>query len=59
MRERVTRQDSELSLPSIRTEAGRRRFVYRAAAQYNALPSAYHDMTLKAFKPSLKRRMLR
>ena len=59
VRERVTRQDSELCLPAIRTEAGRRRFIYRAAAQYNDLPSSYHDMTIKAFKPSLKRRMLR
>ena len=59
MRERTTRQDSRLCLPSIRTEAGRRRFNYRVAGQYNALPSEYQDMTVSMFKSAMKRHMQR
>ena len=56
MRERATRRDSRLWLPGIHTEAGRRRFSYRAAMQYNALPSDFPDMSTNKFKSSLKRR---
>ena len=55
VRARSTRQDSQLSLPSIRTEAGRRRFAYRAAMQYNQLPVNFRDMSARQFKSSLKR----
>ena len=58
MRERVTRQSSNLSLPSIRTEAGRRRFCYRAAMQYNGLPADLQGMTTSHFKSSLKRHLM-
>ena len=58
MRERTTRQDSNMWLPSVRTEAGKRRFCYRAALQYNRLPSQLKTMTTSQFKSSLKRYLL-
>jgi len=58
MRERITRQDSNLSLPSIRTEAGKRRFCYRAAMQYNKLTIELKGMTTSHFKSSLKRHLM-
>ena len=58
VRDRATRQDSKLSVPSIRTEAGRRRFGYRAAMQHNSLPPEFQEMTTRKFKSSLKRHLL-
>ena len=57
-RPRVTRQDRLLSLPRVRTEAGKRRFSYRAAFELNRLPRDYDDMTVRKFRRSLKRRLL-
>ena len=54
VRERSTRQDSQLSLPSIRKEAGRRRFAYRAATQLNQPPVNSHCMTVRRFKSYLR-----
>ena len=49
VRQRSTRQDSLLHLPRPRTEAGRRRFAYRAPALYNSLPAGITDMSRRCF----------
>ena len=38
LRSRSTRQDADLSLPRVRTEAGRRRLLFGTVQQYNGLP---------------------
>ena len=49
-RSRSTRQDRLLSLPRIHgSAAGKRQFVYRAAAGYNALPREFWDMSTSMF----------
>ena len=58
MRERSTRQNSNLTLPSIRSEAGKRRFCYRAAMRYNRLPVELKGMPTSRFKSSLKRHLM-
>ena len=55
IRERLTRQDGQLSLPRIRTESGKGRFCYRAAKQHNELPIDLQHMTNRQFKSALKR----
>lgn len=50
-----TRRASEITLPRIRTEAGRKRLNYNTARVYNALPFAPH---LTAFRPQLKEYLL-
>ena len=37
-RERSTRQDADLALPRIRSESGRKRFLYRAVSAFNLRP---------------------
>ena len=57
-RVRSTRQDSLLCLPRIRgTAAGQRMFVYRAAAEYNALPREFADMSGSLFVSRLRQRL--
>ena len=57
-RSRNTRQDHLLSLPRIRgSAAGKRQFVYRAAAQYNALPREFVDMSASLFSSKLRQRL--
>lgn len=51
---RTTRQDHHLQLPAIRTEAGRRRFLYRVSQQYNKLPVDLRNMVGAQFKTRLK-----
>ena len=58
LRDRTTRQDRNLSLPRIRTETGKRSFLYRAVSAYNRLPQAARDGSLARFKRSLKTKML-
>ena len=41
---RDTRQADLLDLPVIRTESGRRRFLYATVSQYNALPPALRNL---------------
>ena len=56
---RSTRRDDLLSLPNIRgSAAGKRQFVFRAADQYNSLPSEFTSMSAGVFKRALKRRLL-
>ena len=56
-RERSTRQDADLTLPRIRSESGRKRFMYRAVSAFNALPLAVRKQPLGAFKNNVKRRL--
>ena len=56
-RERSKRQDADLTLPRIRSESGRRRFMYRAVSAFNALPLAVRKQPLGAFKKNVKRRL--
>ena len=53
-RQRTTRQDRLLRLPRPRTEAGRRRFGYRAPALYNALPVGLTGMSQRCFDRAVK-----
>ena len=53
-RERTTRQDGLLHLPRPRSEAGRRRFGYRAPALYNRLPGDTTDMSRRRFARAVK-----
>ena len=50
LRTRSTRQDTDLALPRVRTNAGKRRFLYEATRLYNALPHDVRDMSLSSFK---------
>ena len=52
--ERITRQDSLLSVPRSRTEMGRRRFC-RGPAMYNALPRDLTELPVPLFCRHLKR----
>ena len=54
-RVRNTRQDDDLRLPSVRTEAGRRRFLYRGPMWYNALPVDTRTMSIGGFNRALQR----
>ena len=55
---RPTRQDSLLHLPPIRTEAGRRRFVYRSAHLMNSLPEPVRHLSGRRFKAALRAHLL-
>ena len=57
-RDRSTRQDGLLRLPRPRTEAGRRRFAYRAPALYNSLPAGVTDMSYPCFIRAVRERLL-
>ena len=57
-RGRPTRQDHLLSLPRVRTEAGKRRFAYRADQQLNALPVDFTGMSAGRFRRALKASLL-
>ena len=47
---RSTRQAGMIDTPMIRTETGRRRFLYSAVTMFNALPAALRDLSLFRFK---------
>ena len=53
LRSRSTRQDTDLALPRVRTEAGRRRHLYSIVKLYNTLPQKVRDLSLAAFKREL------
>ena len=53
-RDRPTRQDEQLRLPRPRTEAGKRRFGYRAPALYNVLPAGFADMYQRSFARAVR-----
>ena len=55
---RSTRQDHLLSLPRIRgSAAGKRQFAYRVAADYNALPREYAELSTAVFTRRLRQRL--
>ena len=51
---RDTRQSGMLLTPSIRSESGRRRYLYTAVSEYNELPSELRSLSYPAFKRELK-----
>ena len=53
-----TRQDALLHVPRSRTERGRRRFLCRAPAAYNALPPDLARLPPRAFGRHLLRRLV-
>ena len=53
LRSRSTRQDTELALPRMGKEAGRRRFFYSIVQLYNALPQEFKTLSIAAFKREL------
>ena len=57
IRERITRQSGLFSVPRSRTEAGKRRFCWRAPALHNQLPPDLTSLRGKRFKRALKRQM--
>ena len=50
LRSRSTRQDADLALPRVRTEAGRRRLLFGVVQSYNRLPLEIRDLSLRSFK---------
>ena len=50
LRSRSTRQDSDLPLPRLRTEAGKRRLLFSTVQRYNGLPPEVRLLSLNAFK---------
>ena len=56
---RGTRQADHLDTPMIRTEAGRRRFLYSAVTMYNSLPAALRELGLHRFKKEYRAMLLR
>ena len=55
VRQRTTRQDDLLHVPAIRTESGRRRFLYSTVTTFNVLPQNIRDMNMRQFKRELRR----
>ena len=53
LRSRSTRQDTDLALPRVRTEAGKRRLLYSTVQAYNALPLELRSKSLASFKRHL------
>ena len=51
---RVTRQNELLDLPTIRSESGRRRFLYSAVTAFNGLPQHIRDLNPRLFKRELR-----
>ena len=58
VRQRTTRQDDLLHVPAIRTESGRRRFLYSTVTAFNVLPQNIRDMNMRQFKRELRRYLL-
>ena len=54
LRSRPTRQDTDLALPRVRTEAGRRRLLFSIAKLYNRLPPGMRDLSLGSFKRKMR-----
>ena len=50
LRSRSTRQDADLVLPRVRTEAGRRRLLFSIVQFYNRLPPETRALSLGSFK---------
>ena len=55
---RDTRNSNRLVTPSIKSESGRRRFLYSAVYAYNELPQALRDLDCTRFKLGVKKHLL-
>ena len=55
---RATRQADRLDRPAVRTDAGRRRFLFSAVTAYNALPQNLRDMGPRRFRWNLRKHLL-
>ena len=53
LRSRSTRQDTDLALPRVRTESGKRRLLYSIVQLYNSLPLELRSLSLASFKHHL------
>ena len=58
LRSRSTRQDGDLALPRVRTEAGRRRLLFNTVQQYNGLPPEVRLLSVDAFKRTVADRLV-
>ena len=56
---RSTRQSSQLVTPQIRSESGRRRFLYHMPTKFNGLPPAMRDLRPSIFKHDVQNLLLR
>ena len=56
---RNTRQADALETPAIRTESGRRRFLYSAVSFYNSLPPDLQNLEPQQFKTRYRKWLLR
>ena len=56
--QRTTRQNDMLQVPMIRSESGRRRFLYAAATAFNNLPPAIRELGMRGFKKELRQHLL-
>ena len=54
LRSRTTRQDADLALPRVRTEAGRRRLLFNTVQSYNRLPPEIRNLPLGSFKREVR-----
>ena len=54
LRSRSTRQDADLALPRVRTNAGKRRFLYGTVRRYNELSSDVRSLSMSSFKRHLR-----
>ena len=52
--EAPTRQDSDLALPRVRTNAGKRRLLYSTVQRYNQLPLNMRESSVSTFKRTLR-----
>ena len=56
---RQTRQADLFETPAIRTESGRRRFLYSAVTTFNSLPPAMRDLGPRQFKAQYRALLFR
>ena len=56
--QRSTRQDDMLDVPGIRSESGRRRFLYSTVTAFNSLPPDIRELNLRQFKTELRKHIL-
>ena len=56
--QRTTRQDDLLQVPMIRSESGRRQFLYAAATAFNRLPPTICELGMREFKKELRQHLL-
>ena len=54
LRSRSTRHYSDLALPRVRTNAGKRRLLYSTVQRYNQLPLNMRESSVSTFKRTLR-----